>query len=106
MTVRDALKEVALTLLPKISAGKEKADYNYDFPPHGDPEHLAWMVDQIAVNINTWPIDKSARWLGFIQAMMVAQSWITVDEERDRTRPIFHQAYIDEGLETPRSVGK
>lgn len=108
MNVREALREVASTLRQKLSAGElgEPGDYTFKFPPHGDPEHLEWMLDQIVENYNTWPIDKSSRWLGFVQGMMVAQSWITVEEERDRTRPIFHEAYKQEGIKVPERAGK
>jgi hypothetical protein len=42
--------------------------------------------------------------LGYIQALMVAWGLITVQSERDRTRPIFHKAYSMAGFRTPASV--
>jgi hypothetical protein len=56
-----------------------------------DIGHLLWMIEQINTN-DMMSVDKVARWMGFIQGVMVMRGFITVDEERDRTRGIFTQA--------------
>ncbi|MCA3267151.1 MAG: hypothetical protein ING19_13905 [Azospirillum sp.] len=40
---------------------------------------------------------------GFAQGYMAAEGLIDVDEERARTRPIFHEAYKAEGIVPPKS---
>lgn len=44
-------------------------------------------------NYDDYPADKMHRWLGFVQGVMAAQGVINVDDERDHTRPIFHELY-------------
>lgn len=53
--------------------------------------HLMNLCDVAIQNINdqTMHYGKLCRWLGFIQGVMCASGLITVEEERDFTRPIF-----------------
>lgn len=55
-------------------------------------------------NIGTWPDDKTSRWLGFIQGVLYAEGKLSIDEERNLTRPLFHKAYKEMGIEIPESV--
>ena len=48
--------------------------------------------------------DKISRWLGYVQGIMTVYGWITVEQERNTTRPLFHQAYADLGIEKPKSI--
>jgi hypothetical protein len=48
--------------------------------------------------------DKISRWLGYVQGIMTIYGWITVAAERENTRPLFHQAYEDLGLNKPKSI--
>ncbi len=36
--------------------------------------------------------DKIGRWVGFVQGVMAARGWLSVPEERDRTRELFTTA--------------
>lgn len=56
-------------------------------------DHLRWMMDELVKNIDTFPADKTSRWIGFIQGVMAANGALDVDAERDRTRPLFKKAY-------------
>ena len=40
---------------------------------------------------NTMPYGKACRWLGFVQGILCSMGKISVDEERDFTRPIFSE---------------
>lgn len=53
---------------------------------------------------NDWPIDKMNRWLGFAQAGLIEKGFCSVDQERHITRPYFHRAYQDQGIDIPASV--
>lgn len=55
--------------------------------------HLKWMLGECLLNIRTMPIDKMGRWVGFVQGVLVCEGILDVDDERDRTRPIFKKAY-------------
>ncbi|MBL1177639.1 hypothetical protein [Pantanalinema sp. GBBB05] len=49
--------------------------------------YLVWMCDKIIENPQ-WEIDKSSRWIGYIQGVMVARFLTSVERERDRVRNI------------------
>lgn len=66
--------------------------------------YLAQMVDVAMEHNAHWPIDKTSRWLGFIQAGMVLHGLGTVDAERGHSRHLFHEAYRKEGIDLPPSV--
>jgi hypothetical protein len=63
---------------------------NFCGPDKTTGDHLFFMIDEIKYNRHM-PIDKIARWTGFIQGVLAARGIINVDEERDRTRPIFNR---------------
>lgn len=69
-----------------------------------DVEHLQWMCRTMQDEGRTWPVDKLSRWLGFVQGVLVMQGVITVDEEREFSRPLFHAAYQADGRALPPSV--
>lgn len=48
--------------------------------------HLLWMLGEIS---NHTDPEKSARWLGFIQGVLIMRGFTTVQAERDFTRPYF-----------------
>ncbi len=48
--------------------------------------------------------DKQSRWLGFIQGVMTVYDLLDVEDERDFSRPLFHKAYEEMGLEKPKSI--
>ena len=44
------------------------------------PQHLLWMCDQIANNSENWSELKLHRWIGFIQAGMLANRMLDFEE--------------------------
>jgi hypothetical protein len=67
------------------------------------PGHLISLCEQ-AIKRPDAPDDKVSRWLGFVQGVMAVKGLISVDEERDLTRPLFHRAYEEMGIENPPSI--
>ena len=61
--------------------------------------HLIKMLNTLNDNIEGWPIDKTNRWLGFIQGVMTVYGILDVDKERDFTRPLFHNYYKENNIE-------
>jgi hypothetical protein len=66
-------------------------------------KNLRWMVQTCLDEIHTMPLDKVSRWVGFIQGVLATKGLLSVSEERDRTRPLFHEAYAAMGLGKPES---
>lgn len=67
-------------------------------------DRLRNMMVSMLKNVNDWPIDKTNRWIGFVQGVMWTKGLIDIDEERDFTRPLFHTYYELHGIEKPASV--
>ena len=43
------------------------------------PKHLLWMCDQIEKHAEGWPATKLHRWIGFVQAAMLANRMLDLD---------------------------
>lgn len=56
-------------------------------------EHITNMLYTLKNNIDYWPVDKTSRWIGFIQGVLFKDGILDLDEEREFTRPIFHSVY-------------
>ena len=52
-------------------------------------DHLLWMCRECLRTLESMPIDKCSRWLGFVQGILAAYEIISVAEERAVTRPWF-----------------
>lgn len=64
-------------------------------------KQLQWMCNVIITE--DMHIDKMSRWLGYIQGTLITLGFTTVDEERDVSRPMFHEAYEKDGMTIPES---
>lgn len=67
-------------------------------------EHLITMLNTLEENKKEWSIDKTNRWLGFIQGVMTVYGLIDVDGEREFTRPLFHKYYQENKLTIPDTL--
>lgn len=63
--------------------------------------NLAWMCRTAIEGIDSYPVDKLSRWLGFVQGVLALRGHIKVSEERDFSRPLFHAAYQAAGIDIP-----
>ncbi|WQN06691.1 hypothetical protein [Escherichia phage vB-Eco-KMB37] len=50
------------------------------------------MLNEIQDGCNDMSETKRHRWLGYIQGVMIMKNLITVDDERNATRPVFNGA--------------
>lgn len=99
-SIKNANINIASELQYKIINNMNKlTDEAYE-----DIKHVNLMLTAIIVNGDSWPMDKSSRWLGFIQAKLIQHNIITLDGERNDTRDIFHQIYQDNGVNVPESI--
>jgi hypothetical protein len=75
-------------------------------PPVSKPTsftNLKWMVTTCLADLEVMPVDKTNRWIGFVQGVLAVRGVLDVNEERNRTRPFFHEAYAAVGQEIPQS---
>lgn len=76
----------------KFGEGEFSSDYIYN------------MTLELKRNAKNFPIDKSNRWLGYIQGILTINKIINVEEERDFTRPLFHEYYKKNNIKIPDSI--
>lgn len=68
------------------------------------PENLRWMLHRCLEELDTFPVDKMGRWVGFVQGVLALSGHLDVDEERNRTRGRFHAAYEATGQVIPPTM--
>lgn len=94
--LRHALKETIIGLRVQIPPSSLEGPTS--------PDHLKWMLDRCLVEIETMPVDKISRWIGFVQGCLATSlHGFSIEEERDRTRPLFHAAYKAMGIPIPET---
>lgn len=91
MTLHETHKKMFERYLSKLQIYRYYStdDYRTSYP------HLIWMCEEMIKKLSSekYPIDKAARWLGFVQGCLTERNIITVDEERDFSRPLFTPHY-------------
>lgn len=61
-----------------------------------DKEEIEKLIDLSNLAIKEeLPLDKKARWLGYIQGYLAAKGIIDIKEEREFSRPLFTQFYTN-----------
>jgi len=98
-SVHHKLTQRYLKIINNLNAHKA-----YEPKENEEQRRITGMLETLEENIDIWPPDKSSRWLGFIQAYMIKENHITIQEERDFSRPLFHNAYKKLGYNIPKSV--
>lgn len=66
-------------------------------------ERIARMLKVLLDNHN-WPDLKIGKWLGYIEGILIANNAASINEERDFTRKLYHQHYIDNGIAIPTTT--
>ena len=97
MPVRRAQQRIALSLLKMIPESIAGLD------DRTSPQSLRWLLRRANAEYLTFPIDKTGRWIGFVQGVLALSKYLNVDMERDRTRPILHDAYKRTGQIPPET---
>jgi hypothetical protein len=54
-------------------------DVRFGLPAPLRPEHLRWMCKLIVEHAEDWPATKLHRWVGFVQAGMIANYMLDLD---------------------------
>jgi hypothetical protein len=100
--VRSAVVRTAIGLTHLLEDAKVIAPDQ----PECSLENLEWMLGQIISRVDLMPNDKVNRWLGFVQGVLAAKGIMNVQAERDRTRPLFHEAYAESGIDVPPTMNR
>lgn len=80
--------------LAKRYTAMMQVDSRVDFDEHRfgqktSRNHIRWMIQELHDNMEQ-SLTKKNRWLGFIQGLMIAYGYTTVDREREETRDMFN----------------
>ena len=105
LPVRVALQKTLQGLLDMLpSEGAENQGTPVEGIAEAQTPHLRWMLNHCLGHFMEWPVDKTSRWIGFVQGVMACRGLLDCNEERDRTRPFFHEAYKATGQAVPKTA--
>ena len=79
----------------------EKRPHEAGLPAALGPKHLLWMCDVIDRHAEDWPATKLHRWLGFVQAGMLANRVLDLSEARsmfDNAKNAYGEVRDDQDL--------
>jgi len=63
------------------------------------------MMKEVVKNHDSWPKDKTGRWVGYVQCLLIeVEEVTTTEEERNYTRPLFHKLYETMGYDIPETI--
>jgi len=102
MTDYTSLKEVYDELFKRYNTKAQNAYGNKLIPKEIESKIL--LMGITCINKREMDITKLSRWLGFIQGMLFVYGVISIDEERDFSRPLIHKAFEQMGLEKPKTI--
>ena len=76
-----------------------------DYKKYADDEIFIRVKDMIDVALKEEMLeDKQSRWLGFVQGVLVMYELICIEDEREFSRPLFHEAYEKMGIKKPKTI--
>lgn len=99
--LRDALRKTLEGLFDAVPA--ELPESRIGNREGGQSDYLHQMINKALEEVDRWPVDKVGRWIGFVQGVLFENGALDIRAERDRTRPLFHAAYRELGIEPPES---
>lgn len=79
-------QEIASSLLQSLSQLEPQVEADFS-AQETEVAYLMWMCHQVA-DSEDWSFDKAHRWVGYVQGVMCAKGWSSVETERDRVRGI------------------
>lgn len=59
-------------------------------PKECESQHLINLCNEVIENHQKYPFDKLSRWMGFVQGVLAFNGLVSVEEERDYSRPFLH----------------
>lgn len=62
---------------------RQSTSLDHDLPESLQPKHLLWMCDQIETMSGDAPNTRLHRWIGFVQAAMVAHRMLDLDGAKE-----------------------
>ena len=101
--VRDAQAKVMGDLRALILAN-EALIRDMSLVEEANYDNILWMMDTGLDRNNAVPVDKTGRWIGFVQCALIVRGVLDTKTERDQTRALFHAAYKATGQDIPETL--
>lgn len=96
MNERNFITLVAATLRLKIPVRDRIVGIWDEKYTKDSPFHVAWMLDEIVIHFEDWPLAKLNRWLGYCQGVLACHDVIDIDEEIERVRKMRKMNGVNE----------
>lgn len=103
--IRDAQAKVMRDLRDVIIAN-EQVIKNHPLVEEADFDNILWLIDTGLSRNGSYPIDKIGRWIGFVQCALIVRGILDTNREREKTRSIFHTAYLATNQKIPETLNR
>ena len=103
--VRDAQAKVMADLRALILNSREAIEAN-PLVESANYDNILWMMETGLHRNNSVPVDKTGRWIGFVQCALIVRHILDTKTERDQTRALFHAAYEATGQDIPPTLNR
>lgn len=101
--VRDAQNKV-MTDLFRIITTNEQAIRDMPLVEEANYDNIRWLMHMGLFRNEEVPVDKTGRWIGFVQCALIVRGILDTKTERDQTRSLFHAAYVASGQKIPETI--
>jgi hypothetical protein len=71
-----------------------------------DYDNILWLMETGLERNHLNPVDKTGRWIGFVQCALIVRRVLDTKTERDQTRALFHAAYAATGQDIPPTLNR
>ena len=103
--VRDA-QRVVMADLRALILDNEQAIRDMPLVEEADYDNILWMMETGLFRNDEVPVDKTGRWIGFVQCALIVRRILDTKTERDQTRALFHAAYAATGQDIPPTLNR
>ena len=103
--VRDAQAKVMGDLRALI-VSNEQVIRDMPLVEEADYDNILWLMETGLDRNNAVPVDKTGRWIGFVQCALIVRRVLDTKTERDQTRALFHAAYAATGQDIPPTLDR
>jgi len=101
--VRDAQAKVMMDL-KVLMLLNEEAIRSAPLVEEANFDNLMFLINKGLERNNRVPVDKTGRWIGFVQCALIIRRILDTKTEREQTRALFHAAYLATGQEIPETI--
>lgn len=103
--VRDAQLDTMVKLRALIIVN-EQAIRDMPLVEESNYDNILWLMETAIERNQLNPVDKTGRWIGFVQCALIVRRILDTKTERDATRGVYHAAYKATGQDIPPTLNR